>query len=73
VSDSERRVAVSEFLRVADLKAMTPSELAVRLASVNEELGEAEDQALNLHAEVLRTRQRRITREIERRKREAQS
>lgn len=64
---------MSEFLRAADLKAMTPSELAVRLAAVNEELGEAEDQDLNLHAEVLRTRQRRITREIERRKNDERS
>lgn len=56
------------FLSQTELELLTSSDLAARLAEINEELGRAEDEDLHLHAETLRLRQRRLTREIERRK-----
>jgi hypothetical protein len=50
------------------IEALSASDLAVRLAETNEELGRAEDEGLHLHAETLRLRQTKLTTEVQRRK-----
>lgn len=59
---------MTDFLTQQQVEALSPSDLAIRLAETNEELGRAEEEGLDLHAETLRLRQRKLTDEVQRRK-----